>query len=81
MESGETNIEWASPSIIKRSRCESKSVLRRRDSRREGPRRVGEMFIDPSRRQVRIGDRPVELANKEFGSFEGYPACLSGDKG
>jgi hypothetical protein len=39
------------------------------------------MFIDPSRRQVRIGDRPVELANKEFGSFEGYPACLSGDKG
>ncbi|MEK6326195.1 MAG: response regulator transcription factor [Actinomycetota bacterium] len=42
------------------------SVLRRRDSRREGPRRVGEIFIDPSRRQVRIGDRPIKLANKEF---------------
>ena len=42
------------------------SVLRRRDSRRAGPRRVGEIFIDPSRRQVRIADRPVKLANKEF---------------
>ena len=42
------------------------SVLRRRDSRREGPRRVGEIFIDPSRRQVRINDRPIKLANKEF---------------
>jgi DNA-binding response OmpR family regulator len=42
------------------------AVLRRRDSRREGPRRVGEIFIDPSRRQVRINDRPVKLANKEF---------------
>ena len=43
-----------------------RSVLRRRDSRREGPRRVGEIFIDPSRRQVRIADRPIKLANKEF---------------
>jgi DNA-binding response OmpR family regulator len=42
------------------------SVLRRRDSTRKGPRRVGEIFIDPSRRQVRIGDRPIKLANKEF---------------
>ncbi len=42
------------------------AVLRRRDSRREGPRRVGEIFIDTSRRQVRIGDRPIKLANKEF---------------
>jgi DNA-binding response OmpR family regulator len=43
-----------------------RSVLRRRDSRREGPRRIGEIFIDPSRREVRIGDRPIKLANKEF---------------
>jgi DNA-binding response OmpR family regulator len=42
------------------------SVLRRRDSRRQGRRRVGEIFIDPSWRQVRIGDRPIKLANKEF---------------
>ena len=43
-----------------------KAVLRRRDSRREGPRRVGDVFIDPSRRAVRVGDREVNLANKEF---------------
>ena len=43
-----------------------RAVLRRRDPRRDGPRRVGELFIDPSRRQVRVGDRPIELANKEF---------------
>jgi DNA-binding response OmpR family regulator len=43
-----------------------RAVLRRRDSRREGPRRVGDVFIDPSRREVRVGDRQVALANKEF---------------
>jgi DNA-binding response OmpR family regulator len=43
-----------------------RSVLRRRDPRREGPRRIGELFIDPSRREVRVADRPVRLANKEF---------------
>jgi DNA-binding response OmpR family regulator len=41
-------------------------VLRRRDSRREGPRRIGDLFIDPSRREVRVRDREVHLANKEF---------------
>ncbi len=43
-----------------------RAVLRRRGSRREGPRRVGDVFIDPSRREVRVGDRRVDLANKEF---------------
>jgi len=43
-----------------------RAVLRRRDSRREGPRRIGDLFIDPSRREVRVGDREVALANKEF---------------
>jgi DNA-binding response OmpR family regulator len=43
-----------------------RAVLRRRESPREGPRRVGEIFIDPSRREVRVGNRPVNLANKEF---------------
>jgi DNA-binding response OmpR family regulator len=42
------------------------ALLRRRASRREGPRRVGDVFIDPSRREVRVGDRQVALANKEF---------------
>ena len=43
-----------------------RAVLRRRDARREGPRRIGERFIDPSRRKVRVADREVALANKEF---------------
>jgi DNA-binding response OmpR family regulator len=43
-----------------------RAVLRRRDSRREGPRRIGDLFIDPSRRKVRVADREVPLANKEF---------------
>jgi DNA-binding response OmpR family regulator len=43
-----------------------RALLRRRDPRRDGPRRVGDLFIDPSRREVRVGDRLVTLANKEF---------------
>jgi DNA-binding response OmpR family regulator len=43
-----------------------RAVRRRRDSRREGPRRIGDLFIDPARRSVRVGDREVALANKEF---------------
>ncbi len=42
------------------------AVLRRREGRREGPRRVGDLVVDPATRSVRVGDRPVELANKEF---------------
>ncbi len=42
------------------------AVLRRRHSRREGPVRVGELLIDPSRRKVTVGDREVHLAKKEF---------------
>jgi DNA-binding response OmpR family regulator len=42
------------------------AVLRRRRGPREGPRRVGELMIDPATRTVRVGERPVELANKEF---------------
>lgn len=44
-----------------------RAVLRRRDGRRSGPLRVGELVVDPSRREVRVGGRPVQLANKEFG--------------
>jgi DNA-binding response OmpR family regulator len=42
------------------------ALLRRRDPRREGPRRVGEIVIDPARREVRVAGREVRLANKEF---------------
>jgi len=44
-----------------------RAVLRRRSDRREGPLRVGEIFVDTARREVRVGDRPIKLANKEFG--------------
>ena len=42
------------------------AVLRRRVGRRRGPIRVGELVIDPVTRRVRVGERQVELANKEF---------------
>jgi DNA-binding response OmpR family regulator len=42
------------------------AVLRRRVGRRRGPLRVGELVIDPVTRRVRVGERQVELANKEF---------------
>ncbi len=43
-----------------------RAVLRRRDGRRAGPLRVGEIVVDPSRREVRVAGEPVQLANKEF---------------
>ncbi|MGH3371485.1 MAG: response regulator transcription factor, partial [Nocardioidaceae bacterium] len=42
------------------------NLLQRRDGRREGPTRIGELVIDPATREVRVGDRPVDLAAKEF---------------
>ena len=43
-----------------------RAVLRRRDARRAGPLRVGDIVVDPSRREVRVGGELVQLANKEF---------------
>ena len=43
-----------------------RAVLRRRGDRREGPVRVGEIEVDPARREVRVEGRLVQLANKEF---------------
>ena len=45
-----------------------RALLRRRAQRREGPRRIGELFLDPSTREVRVRGRRIELANKEFAS-------------
>ncbi len=42
------------------------AVLRRRWERSEGPCRVGEIVIDPVRREVKVGDQQIHLANKEF---------------
>ena len=43
-----------------------RAVLRRRDARRAGPLRVGEIVVDPARREVRVAGELVQLANKEF---------------
>ena len=42
------------------------AVLRRRAGRRRGPIRIGDLSVDPVTRRVTVGDRRVELANKEY---------------
>jgi DNA-binding response OmpR family regulator len=42
------------------------AVLRRRSSRHDGPRRVGDLIVDPVRRKVVVGEREIPLAKKEF---------------
>ena len=42
------------------------AILRRRSGRQEGPRRVGELVIDPARRRVWVEGLDVSLSNKEF---------------
>lgn len=44
----------------------ARSVLRRRSEHRAGPTRIGDLAIDPSRREVRVDGEPVALANKEY---------------
>ena len=42
------------------------ALLRRRQGRREGLLRVGDLVVDPVTRRVEVAGRDVELANKEF---------------
>ena len=42
------------------------AILRRRGGRHDGPRRVGELVVDPARRRVWVEGRDVRLSNKEF---------------
>lgn len=42
------------------------AILRRRESRRDGPNRVGELVVDPVSRKVAVGGCEVELTKKEF---------------
>ncbi len=43
-----------------------RAITRRGERRRQGPLRVGEIFIDTARREVTVAGRPVKLSNKEF---------------
>jgi DNA-binding response OmpR family regulator len=54
------------PFNIEELRARIGAVLRRRATRREGPRRVGDLLVDPLRRKAMVGDREVALAKKEF---------------
>jgi DNA-binding response OmpR family regulator len=42
------------------------AVLRRRVAHRDGPIHLGDLVVDPVTRRVRVDDRDVQLANKEF---------------
>jgi DNA-binding response OmpR family regulator len=54
------------PFLVHEVIARMRAVLRRRNGRRQGSLRVGEIHVDVSRREVRVGERRVELANKEF---------------
>jgi DNA-binding response OmpR family regulator len=43
------------------------AVLRRGAEKGEGPCRAGEIVVDPARRKAWVGEREVQLSNKEFG--------------
>src|SRR4051794_5485179 len=51
------------PELVARVRA----LVRRASGRpKRGPIRVGELFVDPSTRDVRLGDRSLRLSAKEF---------------
>jgi len=54
------------PFMVQELRARISAVLRRRNSHRDGPHRVGDLVIDPVRRRVTVGGRLVPLAKKEF---------------
>jgi len=54
------------PFNLEELRARIGAVLRRRETRQDGPIRVGELIVDPLRRKVMIGEREVPLAKKEF---------------
>jgi DNA-binding response OmpR family regulator len=47
-------------------RARINAILRRRGGHQDGPRRVGDLVVDPARRRVWVEGRDVRLSNKEF---------------
>jgi DNA-binding response OmpR family regulator len=47
-------------------RARINAILRRRGGRQDGPRRVGDLVVDPARRRVWVEGRDVRLSNNEF---------------
>ncbi|MEZ5075116.1 MAG: response regulator transcription factor [Solirubrobacterales bacterium] len=54
------------PCFLEELQVRIEKLLDRRAGERHGPTRIGLLTIDPATREVRVGDREVELANKEF---------------
>lgn len=54
------------PFVYPELRARIGAVLRRRQARHEGPRRVGDLVLDPLRRRVTVGAREIPLSKKEF---------------
>lgn len=54
------------PFAYRELRARIGAVLRRGVERHGGPRRVGEIVVDPARRRAWVGQREVVLAKKEF---------------
>ncbi len=42
------------------------NLIERRSGTRSGPMRVGPLSVDPASREVKVGERRVQLANKEY---------------
>jgi DNA-binding response OmpR family regulator len=47
-------------------RARVNSLLRRHGGRHEGPRRIGDLVVDPVRRRATVEGREIALSNKEF---------------
>ncbi len=54
------------PIFIPELQARIASVLRRRGEHRSGPIRIGDLSIDPSRREVSVDGTEITLANKEY---------------
>ena len=63
---GPNKWEYVKPFFYDELHERIRKLLGRRSGARRGPMRVGLLSIDPATREVKVGDRDVELANKEF---------------
>ena len=61
------------PFSLEELRARIGAVLRRRESRRDGPSRVGDLTIDPVRRRVTVGDREVRWRRRSSPSSASSP--------
>ena len=61
---------WSSRSSVIELLARIRALLRRRPPRGSASARVGDLTINPDSREVRRGDREIELTNREFELLE-----------